>query len=139
VNGHDISRHVGASSQTKAKVADRNEEHVDASVEDLNASAGDMDASVMDASVGDTDATHAPIELRPASEEPVFDVGRHIARLEASTGAALALLRRCIVEDTSPTREALAAEAEFAFGMPSEAALAEIDQIAEMVGISSLR
>lgn len=112
---------------------------MDASVEDLNASAGDMDASVMDASVGDTDATHAPIELRPASEEPVFDVGRHIARLEASTGAALALLRRCIVEDTSPTREALAAEAEFAFGMPSEAALAEIDQIAEMVGISSLR
>jgi hypothetical protein len=103
---------------------------VDASVEDVNASFGDMDA------------TYAPIELRPAAEEheePVFDVGQHIARLEASTGAALALLRRCIVEDKSPTREALAAEAEFAFGMPSDAALAEIDQIAEMVGISSLR
>jgi hypothetical protein len=137
VNGHDISRHVGASSQSKAKVADRNEEDVDASVEDLNASVADIDASV-----GDVDATDAPIEPRPAGkehEEPVFDVGQHIARLEASTGAALALLRRCIVEDKSPTREALAAEAEFAFGMPSDAALAEIDQIAEMVGISSLR
>jgi hypothetical protein len=71
--------------------------------------------------------------------EPLFDVLGHIARLEASNGAALALLRRCIVERQAPTREALAAEAEFAFGMPSDAALAEMDQIAEMVGVSSLR
>jgi hypothetical protein len=72
-------------------------------------------------------------------EEPVFDVLGHIARLEASTEAALALLRRCIVEDKSPTREALEAEAGFAFGMPGEAALAELDEVAQMVGISSLR
>ncbi len=57
-------------------------------------------------------------------EEPVFDVLGHIARLEASTGAALALLRRCIVADKSPTREAFAAEAGYVFGMPGEAALA---------------
>jgi hypothetical protein len=85
-----------------------------------------------------------PVELRPGMQghrelEPDLDVHVHIARLEASTGAALALLRRCIVEDKTPTREALAAEAEFAFGIPSDAALAEIDEIAQMVGISSLR
>jgi hypothetical protein len=71
--------------------------------------------------------------------EPPFDVLGHIARLEASTGAALALLRRCIVEDKSPTREALAAEAGFVFEMPCEAALAEMDDVAQMMGISSLR
>ena len=84
----------------------------------------------------------APIELQPVTEEheePVFDVRGHIARLEASTGTALAVLRCCIVEDKSPTREALAAEAGFVFGMPGEAALAEIDEVAQMLGISSLR
>ncbi len=67
------------------------------------------------------------------------DLPGYLAKLEASTGAALALLRRCIVEEQAPTRAALAAEAEFAFGLPSEAALTEIDQVAEMMGISSLR
>jgi hypothetical protein len=89
-----------------------------------------------------SDKTDAPIEAGWATEdvgEPVFDLLGHIARLEASTGAALALLRRCIVEHETPTREALAAEAEFVFGMPGEAALAEIDQVAEIVGVSSLR
>jgi hypothetical protein len=83
-----------------------------------------------------------PTELAAVSQArvaPEADVLGHIARLEASTGAALALLRRCIVEEEAPTREALAAEAEFAFGMPSDAALAEMDQVAELVGISSLR
>jgi hypothetical protein len=86
--------------------------------------------------------TEAPIELQQVMEEhdePVLNVLGHIARLEAPTGAALALLRRCIVEDKSPTREALAAEAGFVFGMPGEAALAEIDEVAQMLGISSLR
>jgi hypothetical protein len=86
--------------------------------------------------------TEAPIELQPVMEEheePVFDVLGRIARLEASTGVALALLRRCIVEDKSPTREALAAEAGFVFGMPGEAALAELDEVAQIVGVSSLR
>jgi hypothetical protein len=88
------------------------------------------------------DQTEVPIELQPVTEEhegPVLDVLGHIARLEASTGVGLALLRRCIVEDKSPTRDALAAEAEFVFGMPREAALAALDEVAQMVGISSLR
>ena len=86
--------------------------------------------------------TEALIEFQPVieeHEEPVFDVLGHIARLEASTRTALALLRRCIVEDKTPTREALAAEASFVFEMPGEAALAELDEVAQMVGISSLR
>jgi hypothetical protein len=72
-------------------------------------------------------------------ESQSFDLLGHVARLEASTGAALALLRRCIVEEQTPTRQSLAAEAEYAFGVPGELALAEIDQVAEMVGVSSLR
>jgi hypothetical protein len=86
----------------------------------------------------------AQIGLPPLTEteeraEPAFDALEHIARLEASTVAALTLLRRCIVEDKCPTREALAAEAEFVFGMPGEAAMAEMDEVAQMMGISSLR
>jgi hypothetical protein len=81
-----------------------------------------------------------PVPLMSKDGElPLDDVLEHIARLEASTGAALALLRRCIVEDKSPTREALAAEAGFVFEMPCEAALAEMDDVAQMMGISSLR
>jgi hypothetical protein len=94
------------------------------------------------ASAMSLEQTEARIELQQVMEEheePAFDVLGHIARLEASTEAALALLRRCMVEDKSPTREALAAEAGFAFGMPGEAALAEMDEVAQMVGISSLR
>jgi hypothetical protein len=86
--------------------------------------------------------TAAPLEFHPAIEEQqelASDVLARVARLEASTGVALSLLRRCIVEEATPTREALASEAEFAFGMPGEAALAEIDQVAEMMGVSSLR
>jgi hypothetical protein len=80
-----------------------------------------------------------PLPLMRKAGEPPFDALGHIARLEASTGAALALLRRCIVEDKSPTREALAAEAGFVFEMPCEAALAEMDDVAQMMGVSSLR
>jgi hypothetical protein len=86
--------------------------------------------------------TQARLEPQPVidgPQEPVVDLLGHVARLEASTGAALALLRRCMVEHKSPTREALVAEAGFAFGMPGEAALAEMDEVAQMVGISSLR
>lgn len=72
-------------------------------------------------------------ELSPAA------LVAHIARLEASMGGALSLLRRCIVERRAPTREALAAEAGFALGMSREAALAELDEVAQIVGVSSLR
>lgn len=91
------------------------------------------------ASFEQTDALIEPQPVMEEHEEPVVDLLGHIARLEASTGAALALLRRCMVEHKSPTREALVAEAGFAFGMPGEAALAEMDEVAQMVGISSLR
>jgi hypothetical protein len=77
--------------------------------------------------------------MRKDGELPLDDVLGHIARLEASTGAALALLRRCIVEEKRPTREELAAEAGFVFEMPAAAALAEMDDVAQMMGISSLR
>lgn len=73
------------------------------------------------------------------SEQSPATLLGHIARLEASMGAALALLRRCIVEREAPTREALAAEAGFALGMSREAALAELDAVAQIVGVSSLR
>ena len=77
-------------------------------------------------------------ETRLSEESPATLLG-HIARLEASMGAALSLLRRCIVEHETPTREALAAEAGFALGMSREAALAELDDVAQIVGVSSLR
>ena len=62
-----------------------------------------------------------------------------IVRLEAAMGATLSLLRRCIVERTTPTREELAAEAGFVFGTSREAAMAELDEVAQMVGVSSIR
>ena len=62
-----------------------------------------------------------------------------IARLEAAMGATLSLLRRCIVERTTPTREELASEAGFVFGTSREAAMAELDEVAQMVGVSSIR
>ena len=102
---------------------DRNEEDVDSSLETQY-----------------PHAVGAVATARPVHEnEPAIDVLGHMVRLEASTRTALALLRRCIVEEQTPTREALTSEAEFVFGLPGEAALAEMDQVAEMMGISSLR
>ena len=62
-----------------------------------------------------------------------------MVRLEAAMGATLSLLRRCIVERETPTREKLAAEAGFVFGTSREAAMAELDEVAQMVGVSSIR
>jgi hypothetical protein len=76
---------------------------------------------------------------RPLGEQPASTLLARMARLEGSLGAALSLLRRCIVERKTPTREALAAEAGFALGMAPDAALAELDEIAQIVGVSSLR
>jgi hypothetical protein len=133
--GIDSTRLVGASRRTGSN---RNEEDVDGVVDTHHSrSSSDLaDAQAMRPEQADT-----RIDFPPATPqgEPSFDVLGGIARLEASAGAALTLLRRCIVEQQAPTREALAAEAEFAFGMPAEVALAEIDEIAEMMGISSLR
>lgn len=76
---------------------------------------------------------------RPLGEQPTAALLSRIARLEGSLGAALSLLRRSIVEGKTPTREALAAEAGFALGMSPDAALAELDEMAQLVGVSSLR
>jgi hypothetical protein len=76
---------------------------------------------------------------RPLGEQPASALLARMARLEGSLGAALSLLRRCIVERKTPTRDALAAEAGFALGMAPDAALAELDEIAQIVGVSSLR
>jgi hypothetical protein len=76
---------------------------------------------------------------RPLSEQPTVALLSRIARLEGSLGAALSLLRRCIVERKTPTREALAAEAGFALGLSPQAALAELDEVAQIVGVSSLQ
>ena len=91
-------------------------------------------------------ATRAPVQedfgderSTRLSEQPSRVLLRRISRLEASLGASLSMLRRCIVERETPTREALAAEAGFALGMSREAALAELDEMAQVVGVSSLR
>jgi hypothetical protein len=132
--GIDSTPLVVASRRTGSN---RNEEDVDGVV-DTHHSRSSSDLADAQAMRPEADAR---IDFSPATPqgEPSFDVLGGIARLEASAGAALTLLRRCIVEQQAPTREALAAEAEFAFGMPAEVALAEIDEIAEMMGISSLR
>jgi hypothetical protein len=85
------------------------------------------------------DAAPTTARERPLSEQPTVALLSRIARLEGSLGAALSLLRRCIVERKTPTREALAAEAGFALGLPPQAALAELDEVAQIVGVSSLR
>jgi hypothetical protein len=77
-------------------------------------------------------------EARLSEQSPATLIS-HIARLEAAVGATLSLLRRCIVEQEAPTREALAAEAGFTMGMSREAALANLDELAQVVGVSSLR
>ena len=73
------------------------------------------------------------------AEQPTAVLLVRIARLEAAMSAALSLLRRCIVDCEPPTREALAAEAGFALGMSREAAMEELDEVAQIVGVSSLR
>lgn len=121
------------------QACNRNGEDVNASVDTQHPQ---TTRQLANARVMSFEQAEAPIELQPTMEEHeelVFDLRGHIARLEASTETALAVLRRCIVEDKSPTREALAAEAGFVFGIPDEAALAEIDEVAQMLGISSLR
>jgi len=68
----------------------------------------------------------------------VHSMSIRIRRLEGSTQAALATLRRSLIENVPPTRDALAREAAIAFDLEDdELALAMIDEIAQTVGISS--
>ncbi len=61
-----------------------------------------------------------------------------IARLEAVMGATLTLLRQCILEGRTPTREELASELAYVLGTTREAALTELDEVAQMVGVSGI-
>ncbi len=60
------------------------------------------------------------------------------ARLEAVMGATLTLLRQCILEGRTPTREELASELSYVLGTTREAAMAELDEVAQMVGVSGI-
>jgi hypothetical protein len=60
-------------------------------------------------------------------------------QLEGSTQAALATLRRSLIEKVPPTRDGLAHEAAIAFDLEDDQqALALIDDIAQTVGVSAL-
>jgi|GEM_PF-3986804 hypothetical protein len=59
-------------------------------------------------------------------------------REDGVTAAALAVVRRALVEGVPVTREGFAAEASFALGRTSEDAMREVDVAAQRLGISSL-
>ena len=61
-----------------------------------------------------------------------------MARLEAVMGATLSLLRQAILEQRTPTREELASELAYVLGTTREAAMAELDEVAQMVGVSGI-
>ncbi len=72
------------------------------------------------------------------STRPVDPILR-LHRLEGSTQAALATLRRSLIENVAPTRNGLAHEAAIAFDLDDDQkALAMIDEVAQTVGISGL-
>jgi hypothetical protein len=74
-----------------------------------------------------------------AEGQHISELIERVTGLEAALGATLSLLRRCIVEHTTPTRDDLASEAAFVFGTSREAAMADLDEMAQMVGVSSVR
>jgi hypothetical protein len=75
------------------------------------------------------------IDTQPQS----IDVILRLHQLEGSAQAALATLRRCLVENVRPTREGFAHEAAIAFDLENDQqALAMIDEVAQTVGISGL-
>lgn len=59
-------------------------------------------------------------------------------RRDAVVAAALAVIRRALIEGRTVTRDGLAEEASVALGEPPEEALRAIDAEAERVGVSSL-
>jgi hypothetical protein len=61
------------------------------------------------------------------------------ARDDAVTAAALAVIRRALVEGVPVTRTGLAEEAAVTLDASPKAALAEVDDVAQRLGISSLR
>ena len=65
----------------------------------------------------------------PASSDP---------RDDAVIAAALAIVRRALVEGVPVTREGFAREASFACGGSCDDALRQVDEAAQRLGISSL-
>ncbi len=64
------------------------------------------------------------------------DLTLRLGRLEGTTQAVLATLRRCLIERVPPTLDGLAHEAAIAFGLQdNQQALDMIDDIAQTVGI----
>jgi hypothetical protein len=61
------------------------------------------------------------------------------ARRDAVAAAALAVIRRAVVERVPITRSTLADEVAFALGGPREHALEHLDAEAQRLGVSSLR
>ena len=59
-------------------------------------------------------------------------------RRDAVASAALAVIRRALVEGVPVTREGLAGEASVALGTPAKDALLEVDLVAQRLGVSSL-
>ena len=76
----------------------------------------------------------------PARPEPhSSDFTSRLHELEGTTQAALATLRRSLIEQVPPTRDGLAHEAAIAFDLEDDQqALAVIDGVAQTVGISAL-
>src|SRR3954454_9226432 len=58
---------------------------------------------------------------------------------DAVATAALVVIRRALVEGVPVTRARLAQEAAVALGAPPETALAEVDAVAQRLGVSGLR
>jgi hypothetical protein len=81
-----------------------------------------------------SDGHHHEGHPEPGSAELLV----RMARLEAVTGATLTLLRQCILEGRTPTREELASELAYVLGATREAAMAELDEVAQMVGVSGI-
>jgi len=76
---------------------------------------------------------------RQQRSEPDVVSSLRIRRLEGTTQAVLATLRRSLVENVRPTRDGLAHEAAIAFDLADDQrALAIVDEIAQTVGISAL-
>jgi hypothetical protein len=59
-------------------------------------------------------------------------------RRDAVALAALAVIRRALVEGVPVTRAGLAEEASVALGTPAKDALLEVDVVAQRLGVSSL-
>jgi hypothetical protein len=77
-----------------------------------------------------------PVRTQPESVDLIL----HLRRLEGTTQAVLATLRRSLIERVLPTRDGLAHEAAIAFDLnDDQRALDVIDDVAQTVGISGIK